>query len=559
MGRRSRRWPLALALATASLAAPGNAQAIGVTGISDQGVAHWGPNPATYFSAVTGSVGQLRLIVPWDVGEQPGSTASQNVTDWINAANLWGKRIIISFDHEGGCDASHPGCPPPSAAAYASAVHAFRVRWPSIAEFTPWNEPNHHDFGTDGVDSNPADSPELAAAYWNMLINECIHQSATGVICGAAAGDFLDGSGSGLSSYMSRYKGALSPNTPSIWAVHPYTAINSGDSSSLRANFFSQVGSTQQVWFTEAGGFNCVGHTNFGDAAQNAAAQSLLNLAASDARIQRVYWYQLADANFDANGCIWDTDLVDRSGTPRPALATLFPSTRGMWWGVRNQNASGAADGSVVFTSTGTPFAGDWNGDGVDTPGVFNNGLWALRATLSSGGSDNTFGFGNPGDVPFAGDWNGDGVDTPGLYRPSTGQWFLRNSNTPGGADVSFALGNPGDVPVAGDWNGDGVDTPGVFRPSTAQWFLRNSNTSGGGDISFAFGNPGDTPLVGDWNGDGIDTPGVYRPGSPGQWFLRNSNTSGGGDVTLTFGSSGDTPVIGDWNGDGVDSPGVVR
>ena len=42
------------------------------------------------------------------------------------------------------------------------------------------------------------------------------------------------------------------------------------------------------------------------------------------------------------------------------------------------------------------------------------------------------FAFGQPGDQPVAGDWNGDGIDTIGVYRPSTGQFLLRNSNTNG-------------------------------------------------------------------------------------------------------------------------------
>ena len=45
------------------------------------------------------------------------------------------------------------------------------------------------------------------------------------------------------------------------------------------------------------------------------------------------------------------------------------------------------------------------------------------------------FTFGNPGDVPFLGDWDCDGVDTPGLFRQSDGFAYLRNSNDSGVAD----------------------------------------------------------------------------------------------------------------------------
>ena len=56
------------------------------------------------------------------------------------------------------------------------------------------------------------------------------------------------------------------------------------------------------------------------------------------------------------------------------------------------------------------------------------------------------FFFGNPGDYAFMGDWNCDGIDTPGLYRRSDGYVYLRNSNTQGVANVAFFFGNPGDL-----------------------------------------------------------------------------------------------------------------
>jgi hypothetical protein len=52
----------------------------------------------------------------------------------------------------------------------------------------------------------------------------------------------------------------------------------------------------------------------------------------------------------------------------------------------------------------------------------------------------------------LAGDWDGDGIDSIGIYR--NGLFYLRNSNTQGFADMVFALGNNGDVPIAGDWDG---------------------------------------------------------------------------------------------------------
>ncbi|MGI9586542.1 MAG: TolB family protein, partial [Acidimicrobiia bacterium] len=91
----------------------------------------------------------------------------------------------------------------------------------------------------------------------------------------------------------------------------------------------------------------------------------------------------------------------------------------------------------------------------VDT----STGRWMLR----DGGLVEEFFYGNPGDFPFVGDWNCDGVDTPGLYRQADGFVYLRNTNTQGNADVSFFFGDPGDVPLSGDFNGDGCDTVSIY------------------------------------------------------------------------------------------------
>jgi hypothetical protein len=181
-------------------------------------------------------------------------------------------------------------------------------------------------------------------------------------------------------------------------------------------------------------------------------------------------------------------------------------------------------------------FMGDWNNDGVATPGAFRGGVFYLRNANNEGPVDKVVGFGNPGDVPVVGDWNGDGRDTVGVYRD--GVFYLRNSETSGVAEVTFGYGNPGDIPVVGDWNGDGVDTIGVFRDGA--FLLRNSNTTGVAEVRSPYGNPGDIPVVGDWNGDGTDTPGVFRAGT---WYLRDSLTRATAERVVGYGNPGDTPT----------------
>jgi uncharacterized repeat protein (TIGR01451 family) len=225
-----------------------------------------------------------------------------------------------------------------------------------------------------------------------------------------------------------------------------------------------------------------------------------------------------------------------KTGVFRPSTGELF---------LKNSNSSGFADTLIVFGNPGDyPIAGDWNGDGIDSVGIYRNGVFYLRNTNSTGFADIVVPFGNPGDQPIVGDWNGDGVDTIGVYR--NGTFYLRNTNTAGPPDLVFTLGDPGDVGIAGDWNGDGITTCGVFRPSNGVVYLKNSNTTGFADLSFVYGIAGDKPVAGDWNGDGIDTVGIYRNGL---FYLTNSNTTGFADTVFALGVDGDFPIAGNWNG----------
>jgi hypothetical protein len=197
------------------------------------------------------------------------------------------------------------------------------------------------------------------------------------------------------------------------------------------------------------------------------------------------------------------------------------------------------------------------------TPGLVDTGSGKWYLYDGAGKLDTSFYFGNPGDFPIYGDWDGDGIETPGLYRQSDGFVYLRNSNTQGIADIKFFFGNPGDVPIAGDFNGDGKDTVSIYRPSNQTFYIinklgANNGGLGAAETSYIFGNPGDKPFVGDFDGDGIETVGLHRE-STGLVYYRNSHTQGIADNQFIFGNPGDRFVAGDWTNDGVFTPGLYR
>lgn len=225
---------------------------------------------------------------------------------------------------------------------------------------------------------------------------------------------------------------------------------------------------------------------------------------------------------------------------------------------LRNSNTSGPAD---IVTQYGDPswrpVVGDWDGNGTTTLGLFmpdagslgepGRSCFALNNSLSGVDKDTLIFFGLTGDLPLAGDWDGDGVVTIGVYRPSDSTFYLRNSNTEGPADFVISLVATGDTPLSGDWNGDGVDTIGIYNTTNRTFYLRNSNASGPPDLAINFGQIGEWPIVGDWDGDGITTIGAYK--SKGSRFrLRNSNTPGPEDLIISLDTIG-LPVIGNWDG----------
>lgn len=226
----------------------------------------------------------------------------------------------------------------------------------------------------------------------------------------------------------------------------------------------------------------------------------------------------------------------ETTGVFRPGNATFY---------LKKVNATGPGDAKVNFgRSSDLPVVGDWNGDGVTTPGVYRNGTFYLRNTNTTGNAEFIVPFGIAGDQPIAGDWDVNGTETIGVFRSSTSTFYLRNTNTPGAANIIIKLGLSGDLPLAGDWNGDGTDTVGVFRPGTAMVYLKNTNAAGPVDKAFRYGMPGDLPVTGDWNGDSIDTISVYRNGV---FFLRNTNSTGIANFIFTLGSRGDLPIAGKW------------
>lgn len=110
--------------------------------------------------------------------------------------------------------------------------------------------------------------------------------------------------------------------------------------------------------------------------------------------------------------------------------------------------------------------AGDFNGDGIATVGVFRNGKW--RLDIDGDGKftkrDGDIQFGEGGDTALTGDFDGDGTDEIAIAR---GNQVIVDSNHNGMIDVTdkvFEIEEGEGQVVVGDFDGDGSDEPALHR-----------------------------------------------------------------------------------------------
>ena len=132
----------------------------------------------------------------------------------------------------------------------------------------------------------------------------------------------------------------------------------------------------------------------------------------------------------------WTGNGVDTPGQYRRSDGRVY---------LRLTNTQGIADIWFFFGNPGDrPVPGDTNGDGKDTVSIYRPNeqrFYIINRLGSNGGglgnAEYFFSFGNLGDVPVVGDFDGDGIDTVGVYR--SGSWYLRNSNSSGAHDLFYS------------------------------------------------------------------------------------------------------------------------
>lgn len=330
--RRTTCRVIAAVLAVTALTASASPAAT-LTGISDQQLGTWSTATRAKFSET--GLTQARYITAWDVAlhKENKDCGPANINclrlhefqDWYNDARNAQMKMLVSFEETPSCN----GCAHPSSATYRAAVHAFRVDFPEVTEFTAWNEPNR---------VRPGSPPQAigAAHYWNELNAECKIPVA-GKTCMVAAGDLID-SGT-YRQYTDEYKASLNA-TPTVWAIHPYRSVDKFTFEAI-LDWVKNYTQNRTVWYSEFGSFYCTPSNIAPGGLEGAIPAQALEyqdthaavlkelLRVSPERVHRAYYYFFAKNDDHEEVCPgFDTALIGANSVARPAFRTLFPQAR---------------------------------------------------------------------------------------------------------------------------------------------------------------------------------------------------------------------------------------
>jgi polysaccharide biosynthesis protein PslG len=292
------RCALLLALTCACLvlaAAPASAAPHWALGMGDQ---HSRMFSDPRFAAL--GLRHARVVAPYDVACRPG--LQQYYLDvWLAAAQRARVRPLVAF---GPSARRGQYWKLPSYGTYLRCMRAFRVRYPWVRDFNPWNEANHS--------SQPTYiHPGRAAGYYNALRRVCRG-------CNVAAGDVLDWWN--LAKWLRNYKRHLRGH-PRLWSMHNYLDVNHRvpwRRSGTRAMLHLTRG---RLWITESAGVVYARRDdNYDELTAIGDTRRMFDFASRSGRITRLYAYQWQAA---CDSELWDSAWFRSDGSSRPAYRVV--------------------------------------------------------------------------------------------------------------------------------------------------------------------------------------------------------------------------------------------
>jgi hypothetical protein len=290
-------------LVTALMAAaiPASASAVTV-GISDQQASTFA-NPL--YKPLKLKV--ARVITPYDVTSNSAEKA--RLDQWIHNAKIAKQTMLISFEHSRSGSKYNKA---PSVSAYTKALKAFKKKYGSKFDISPWNEVNvcqakGRQEGQPSTICKSKTGPKLVAQYYS---------AARSVFTGrkVVALDILDGYNvGGAVSYLRKFKRYVK-GTPKYWGIHNYSDTNRG-STSRTSRLIREIGNRKaEIWLTETGGQLRLRGKDVGEAKAAKALECMFSMPKKYKQIKRLYIYQFNGAEQSND---FDAGLINTNNTTR--------------------------------------------------------------------------------------------------------------------------------------------------------------------------------------------------------------------------------------------------
>jgi hypothetical protein len=268
----------------------------------------------------------FRLLVPYDAMED--RALIERTVERIERARAAGvEEIVVSFGARRG-DSPETGFHRPTADEWWALVRRFVARFdPVVDVWAPANEPNA---GLGWLAGAHGEGPRKLASYYQILEAELRRRGGRDRLMSPEFHDQYDGAipdgretrrlhgprdpRSNLRHYLDHYL-AASGGFGDYLGWHPYAGVRRSSLASTR-DLIDAIPATPAIWISEIGAV--VSAPRLGIqidlASQDAQVRFIVERLSQLPRVARVsYWHMI---NLTPG---WDSALVERDGTPRPA------------------------------------------------------------------------------------------------------------------------------------------------------------------------------------------------------------------------------------------------
>lgn len=332
-----------------------------------------------------------------------------------------------------------------------------------------------------------------------------------------------------------RFDLTLLPGSPAIDTGAPLTYTRSAGSGNVLPVYDS---------FYFADGYGNMIQPDIIRVGSQIARVASINLSTHNITLDRsLTWGANAPVNLQYFGNAPDIGAIEFS---QPDTLVLFnPTTRGSSFTHTIQDlppTSGYSTFNTGFPNAGAQWVvGDWNGDGVKTPGAYLNGAFYFTNTIGQTTSWGSIWIG-PAGIPVAGRFDAAVANdcigavqqintvfamyyacsfTTGNQPTIRYQWLSELLPTAGGHSGAWQF-------AAGDWDGNGVDSIAVRRgPSIAFTNTPPTTVNSLFNLAQYIGTPSTNDygvfVAGDWDSNRLDSFGLVY--SNGYFYRRNDLT----------------------------------